>query len=68
VELVRLVQGPERLPAVHGLVGSVGLIWTHPGLLATASADDCALERGSVRIVQGPGQPSSAGTRKIGQY
>jgi hypothetical protein len=53
VELVRLVQGPERLPAVCGLVGSAGSIWTHPGLLVAASAGGYALERGSVLLVRG---------------
>jgi hypothetical protein len=45
MELVRLVQGPERLSVVRGLVGPTGPIWTHPGLLAAASTGGCALER-----------------------
>jgi hypothetical protein len=67
VDLVRLVQSTDRLPAVRRLVGSAGPIWTHPGLLAVASAGGYALERGSVLLVRGPVQPPSAGARKIGR-
>jgi hypothetical protein len=67
VDLVRLVQSPDRLPAVRGLVGSAGPIWTHPGLLAAASAGGYALVCGSVLLVRGPVQPPSVGTRKIGR-
>jgi hypothetical protein len=66
MELVRLVQGPERLPAVRGLVGPAarfGLIqgcWPQPLPAAV-------LWSISVLVSRGPVQPPSVGMRKIGR-